>query len=222
MKIAAIVLAAGNSVRFNSKESKQCFLLKGKPVFSYSLTAFNNCKAITDLIVVTNKECIDEINSFIKVNKMSVSTVLGGKTRQESVKNGLAALKNYKEKDFVIIHDAARPLLTNEIIENVIEEVKKNKAVTTFINVEDTIAVSKTGDISTFVDRSSLAKIQTPQAFEYELICKAHKCAKDSNATDDCTLVMNLGTNVKLIQGSKQLIKLTTQEDLKILEAFIK
>lgn len=222
MKIAAIVLAAGNSVRFNSKESKQCFLLKGKPVFSYSLTAFNNCESIDSIILVTNENCKEELSTFVLKNKMSkVSVILGGKTRQESVKNALAALK-LEDNDYVIIHDAARPLISKEIIENVIKEVKVHKAVSTFIKVEDTIAINSDNNLSEFVDRTTLAKIQTPQAFEFWLIKKAHDNAKDLEATDDCTLVMKLGHQVKLIPGKKELIKLTTKEDLKILEAFIK
>lgn len=224
MKTVAIVLVAGNSKRFECDTSKQLFLLAGKPVFAYSLTTFNNSSSIDEVCVVANENCINEINEYVSKNKLEkVHTVLGGKERQDSVRNGLEFYKNLSDNDLVIIHDGARPLIDEEIINSTIEAVKKYDAVTTFIKTEDTICVADgTNSILEFIDRRKLMRVQTPQAFKYHLIRDAHKYAHTDCATDDCSLVMALPHTVKLIPGSKKLTKLTTLEDANYLETFIK
>ena len=222
MKTFAILLVAGKSTRFEGNISKQIFLLKGKPVFSYPLDSLINCRAIDQVIVVTNNETKDEIENYIG-NNSKVSVCLGGETRQLSVENGLAMIKNASLDDIVIIHDGARPLLDEEIIIRTVEAAKVDGAVTTFLPMEDTVAFSDFNEhIAGFADRTNLVKIQTPQAFKYGIISEAHKLATDTFATDDCSLVMRTLMQVKLVPGSKKLAKLTTLEDVNYLETFIK
>lgn len=222
MKTFAIVLVAGNSTRFENKISKQMFLLAGKPVFSYSLNAFAKSDLIDEVAIVTSKKHFKKIEEYVTTNKLQkAKVVLGGSTRQESVKNGLDSFAYATEDDYVIIHDGARPLIDDKIIELVIKSVKKNAAVTTALPMEDTIVTSDKNSIVEFEDRTKLSKVQTPQAFKFDLIKKAHE-TKTKNATDDCSLVMKMGVEVKLIPGSKQLTKITTIEDIKYLETFIK
>ena len=123
----------------------------------------------------------------------------------------------------VLIHDGARPLLDEDIINRTIEAAKEFGAVTTSLPMEDTVAIQDFEEhIIGMTDRSSLVKVQTPQAFKYGIINEAHKLASDSHATDDCSLVMKMLVQVKLIPGSKKLAKLTTMEDINYLETFIK
>ena len=221
MKTFAILLVAGKSTRFESNISKQIFLLKGKPVFSYPLDTLINCTTIDQVIVVTNNETKNEIENYIG-NNSKVSVCLGGETRQLSVENGLGMIKDASLDDIVIIHDGARPLLDEEIIIRTVEAAKVDGAVTTFLPMEDTVAFSDFNEhIAGFADRTNLVKIQTPQAFKYGIICAAHNAAKDELATDDCTLVKNLGYKVKIVPGDKKLLKITTKEDIKILESMM-
>lgn len=221
MKTFAILLVAGKSTRFENSISKQVFLLKGKPVFTYPLDALVNCSSTDEIVVVTSEEHKSEIEDYIN-NNPKVKVCLGGETRQLSVENGLALIKA-DENDIVLIHDGARPLLDEEIINRTITAAKEFGAVTTSLPMEDTVAIQDFEEhIIGMTDRSSLVKVQTPQAFKYGIISEAHKLANGSAATDDCSLVMKMLIQVKLIPGSKKLAKLTTLEDINYLETFIK
>lgn len=224
MKVVAVILVAGKSTRFDANVSKQVFLLGGKPVFTFSLNTFSKTNLVDEICVVTDESNRDQIESYVLENKLSnVKVVLGGETRQESVRNGLNAFDKYDDNDLIIIHDGARPLVDEEIINTIIEETKKYEAVTTCLQSEDTVAVSDSGGfILEFIDRRKLMRIQTPQAFKLGLLREAHKSARDYRATDDCSLVMSIPHQVKLIQGSKKLTKLTTIEDANILENYLK
>lgn len=218
----AILLLAGASTRFNASKSKQLFLLNGKPVFSYSLNTIAENKIIDEIIVVVNDEIKEEVSNFININKIDAKMVMGGKTRQESVKNALKS-SIAKDEDIILIHDGARPLIYNEIIENVINNAKKYGASTAYINEVDTLAVcSKEETIESFVDRNKIVRIQTPQAFKASLIKSAHEKANNLNATDDCSLILAMNKQVKLVLGSECLRKVTTMQDAKIIEGMIK
>lgn len=223
MKAVGVILVAGNSTRFGDKTSKQMFLLAGKPVFAHSLETFCNNSTIDEVCIVTNKENLAEIEKYVKANKLvKAHVILGGKTRQESVSNSIKYLEKYADNDLVIIHDGARPLLDSETLNSVISATKKYGAVTTAIPMEDTVCVTKTDVISSFADRKQMMRIQTPQAFEFGLLRKAHAKASNLEATDDCSLVMALPHEIKLIPGSKKLSKITTIEDIKYLETLLK
>ena len=215
MKVAAILLIAGNSSRFNSSTPKQLFSLKGKPLFTYPLAVFVNNKLIDDVIVVVNKNIKKDVEKFAS-NKVKI--VLGGTTRHESVSNALAAL-NYENNDIVIIHDGARPLIDEEIIKNSIEAAKKFGAVTTAINAEDTIAKFENNKINDYINRNEVVLVQTPQTFKFEIIKKAHSTLHE--CTDDTSIVKELGYKVHLIPGSKKLHKVTTIEDIKFIESIM-
>ena len=147
---------------------------------------------------------------------------MGGETRQESVNNALNTLK-LQDNDIVIIHDAARPLVDVFIINQVAKAANEFGAATAYLPATDTIAIKNENDeIVEFKNRDTIAQIQTPQAFKYGLIKKAHQSAKDNTATDDCSMVMKLGNKVKLVKGDKRFSKITTNEDIKYLEGLLK
>lgn len=223
-KISAIVLAAGSGSRMNSRTKKQYMLLKGKPVLWYSLFQFE--KSIVDeIILVTSgediefcqKEIVDKFE-FCKVKHI----IAGGKERFNSVYNGLLKVKG----DIVLIHDGARPLINQEIIENCIKETKKSGACVTGVPVKDTIkTVSKDMIVEGTPDRNTLWITQTPQTFESKLIKTAYnnmiKSTK-SNITDDSMVVEQFtDRRVKFVMGNYTNIKITTPEDIQLAELFL-
>ena len=220
-KLVGIVLMAGLSTRFGGPKNKQLCLLNGKPVFSYAIDTFANYKAFDELIIVVNNDNKVEIENYVKDNLYSAKFVIGGVTRQESVENALKNL-NLGKNDTVIIHDGARPLVDEKIINEVVSAASIYGSSTAYLEAIDTIAVKNENDeVVKFIDRTSVAQIQTPQGFRYGLLKKAHE---DSNkdATDDCSLILKLGETVKLVKGNKKFHKITTTEDIKYLEGLLK
>lgn len=219
-KIAAVILMAGLSSRFGGDINKQLCQLKGKPVFSYSLDTFAKQKNINQLIIVVNKNNQEIIENYTKSMGIPAYFVLGGQTRQESVEYALKAI--YQGTDLVIIHDGARPLVEEKQISCVLKEAAKFGASSTYIKSVDTIAkINDDKTVNCFMKRDELVQIQTPQAFKFDLLVKAHKLSLDNEATDDCSLVLSMGEKVKLVEGSKKLHKITTKEDLIFLEGII-
>ena len=219
MKTTAIVLYAGASTRFDAKKSKQVYLLKNKPVFAYSLIALAKSKHVDELVVVLNKEVEKQITDFIHKNRINAKVVLGGKTRQESVERGLRTIS---DTDIVLIHDGARPLIDDYIIERVIAGAISNGASTAYIPETDSVVQMNKSVVKEYLNRSQVAKIQTPQAFQFKVLTLAHKKAKKNSATDDCQLASSLGVRVKLVLGSEKYHKITTLEDIKFLEGYLK
>ena len=211
---------AGLSTRFERPENKQLSLLNGKPVFTYSIDTFASRK-LDQLVIAVNESNKEIVENYVEKAGISAKIVLGGKTRQESVRNSLAAL-DLGENDIVVIHDAARPLVDTFIINQVIKAAKEKGASTSYVEATDTIAINKNGEVDKFVDRTTIAQIQTPQAFNYGLLKKAHDSATCLEATDDCTLIMNQGGKVALVKGDKKYHKITTIEDIKYLEGLLK
>ena len=223
----ALIVAAGTGSRMGKDVPKQFLLVNNKPVLVYTLEAFNQNEDITTIYVVTSLDYINYVKDLCekyKLNKV-IGVIEGGKTRQESVYNGLKGIKAH-EKDIILIHDAARPLVSQDIIKNNIEACLKYDAVETVIKPSDTIINSLDGrKINNIPSRNELYQTQTPQTFKYGLILKAHeKALKEQlpNVTDDAKLVVSLGKDVHLVEGNKQNFKITTSDDLMIFEALTK
>ena len=225
MKNVAIVLAAGQGKRMNSKVQKQFLLIKEKPVLYYTLRAFENSELITDVILVTGKDEIEycqkeivEKYGFEKVRKI----VAGGKERYHSVHNGIQAID---EAEYVFIHDGARPFVNNEMIARAYNAVAVHKACVVGMPVKDTIKIAdEEGFAAQTPDRKKVWQVQTPQTFEYHLIKEAYEklmIEEPEGITDDAMVVETM-TNykVKLVEGSYRNIKITTPEDLDIATIF--
>lgn len=214
--IKAIILAGGYAKRINLKVPKQLVKVNKKPILAYTLDAFERCRAISAIILVTPKKYVLQYRNLIKGYgyKKIEQLCLGGRTRQKSVFNALRKIKNC---NYVIIHDGVRPLVNPEIILRVIRAVKRFDTVTCAVKAKDTIVEAKGGFINTVLCRNRLWHIQTPQAFKFDLIFKAHRKAKAKgifNATDDAQLLLRAKSKVKLIAGSYKNIKVTTRSDL--------
>ena len=219
MKTFAVVLSAGSSSRFAQEEKKQFYLIKGKPVLWYSLNAFNSSKRIDEIIVVAAKEDLEKVKEIVKEFNKVKSVVIGGSSRQESVKNGLDAIK--EENGFVLIHDSARPLVDEDIISRLLQSLEKFDGATPAIKVVDTTVKAVDGELISFENRDLLYFIQTPQAFRLDVIKKAHVKFLGQNATDDTQLVKLLGKKVAIIEGKEKLKKITKLEDTNAIEAYI-
>lgn len=220
-KLAGIILMAGLSTRFEGPENKQLSLLNGKPVFTYSIDTFGKRK-FDELVIAVNKDNKETIENYLKNAGISTKIVLGGDTRQGSVRNALSALK-LAENDIVVIHDAARPLVDTFIINQVVKAAEGKGASTAYLESTNTLAIkNENNEVIEFVDRKTIAQIQTPQAFRYGLLKKAHESAKDAEATDDCSLVMGFGGKIALVKGDKKYHKITTKEDILYLEALLR
>lgn len=224
----AIVLAAGKSERLNDiNVPKQLYLLNNVPLFMYSVLTFNNLEDIDEVYVVTNEECYERINQYLNLYHLEKvrGIILGGATRQESVYNALKKLEDngVKDDDIILIHDAARPLMDKFIIIDNIAGVKMYDAVTTAIKVKDTI-IKGDETLDGFVDRNELYQAQTPQSFRFRIIKDAHDNALKKNLmnmTDDSALVKENGQPVHIVKGTTANFKVTTIDDLKLLEMIV-
>ncbi len=221
-KFTAIVLSGGTGKRMNSDIPKQYMMLKDKPVLAHSLLAFEK-SPVDDVVIVCgagDEEYI--IKEFVeKYGLTKVSAVCaGGAERFNSVYNGLKACK---DTDYVLIHDGARPYVTDEIIKRNIEEVQKYKAVVTSVKATDTVKIADDdGFVVSTPERKSVYFMQTPQTFEYSLALDSYsKLIEELNndvevqVTDDAQVVeMYSDTKVKLIEGDYSNIKITVPKDL--------
>jgi D-ribitol-5-phosphate cytidylyltransferase len=226
----AIILAAGSGLRMGSNIPKQFINVNNKPLMIYPLETFSICEEIDEIIIVTSKQHINEVKGYIsQFNITKVKDVIeGGLTRQESVFNALTYLKNNNVNpyDNILIHDSARVLVSNEIIKNNINALTKYNAVDSVLPMTDSCIQSLDGTkITSLLKRSELYLSQTPQSFKFNTIYKAHeniKNLKNFEITDDCSLVLKMNEDVYLVEGSKLNFKVTTKEDLLLLESLLK
>ncbi|MBE5959716.1 MAG: 2-C-methyl-D-erythritol 4-phosphate cytidylyltransferase [Lachnospiraceae bacterium] len=224
-KVTAIVLAAGNGSRMKSKIKKQYMTICGKPVIAHTLSAFER-SGVDSIVLVTGSEEIEECRIIVeRENITKVEKIIaGGKERVDSVYEGLKACNN---ASYVLIHDGARPIITEELIKKCMQEVKECKACVLGVPVTDTIKVAdKDGNIESTPDRSTLWSIQTPQCFEYNLVKEAFdKMYNDGEVkvTDDAMVVEKYqNKKIKIVMGEYTNIKITTQSDVDIAEGFLK
>ena len=217
----AIIVAAGSGARMGTETKKQFLYILDKPVLAHTIEAIESCELVRDIIIVTASEDIITVKEIIdEIESEKVSEIVsGGEKRAVSVSLGLKAVKN--DSDIVLIHDGVRPVLTSDLIERVISDASEYGAAALGVLVKDTMkTVDNSGFIDKTLNRAELVAIQTPQCFKTEIIKKAYENF-DENATDDCALVESLGVKIKITEGSYSNLKLTTIEDLKILEALI-
>ena len=231
MNIALIVAAGSGSRMGNADKPKQFLPIYGKPLMIHTIEAFEVHDEIDAIVVVTNEAYIDQVKVWCKQYDLGKikAVVSGGDSRQISVHNGLQAVKAISKdpkNDIVLIHDAARPLISQRIITDNIRVCEKYDAVDTVIKASDTIVRSVNEEtISDIPARNELYQGQTPQSFKLSLILDAHEYVKThevNNVTDDCKLVLSLGKEVRLVEGSKQNFKITTFDDLMMLKALLK
>ncbi len=223
---AAVIVASGNSTRMGEGVSKQMLLLDNIPVVARAIMAFDKCEYISEIIVVAKEDEFYLYREFQKLYKFKkfVRLVSGGKTRQESVRNGFSAIS--KGTRFVAVHDGARCLVTPEQIEKVCAAAYKHGAATAATRAVDSVKVSsgKNLFIESSARREHIWLAQTPQVFKTEIYEMALKRADAEHieATDDNALVEGLGCNIKLVECGRSNIKITTPEDIPLALAILK
>lgn len=222
MKNIAIILASGTGERFGEKIPKQFYKFEGKTILEHSIDAFENNKNIDEIILVTNPKFRDLAEEILKNNDYKKVTKLlnGGKTRVESSYVGTSEAP---EESNVLIHDAVRAFVTQKIIDDNIEALKKYEAVGTAIDTVDTIIqVDENNVITAIPPRKFLKRVQTPQSFRANLIKKAHEMAlkdEDANFTDDCGLILRYNlAPIHIVDGDELNVKITHKNDLNIIK----
>lgn len=197
--------------------------LAGRPLLAWTLAAFKTCAAIDNIVVVASPDSVDRVRALVTEWRFdsSVSGVIpGGTTRQDSVRAGLAAVKN---APIVAVHDGARPLVTPDLIERGVALAHETGAAVCAVPARDTVklAAGQPPVVKSTLARESLWLAQTPQCFDRELLIEAHR-ATEVNATDDAALVEALGHAVTIYEGATSNLKVTTMEDLVLAEALMR
>jgi 2-C-methyl-D-erythritol 4-phosphate cytidylyltransferase len=217
-RVWAVVVAAGEGRRFGGP--KQFAALRGRPVLDWSLAAFESSPHVDAVILVLAHP--GEGGKYAARYAKIGAVVRGGERRQDSVACGVAALKGQSD-DIVLVHDGARPLVTQELIERVLDAARETGASVPAVPLEDTVKEAEKGRVVRTLDRSRLFRVQTPQGFALGLLQRALAQAKAEGAdvTDEAALVERLGLPVALVPGDPRNIKITSPLDLTMAEAFL-
>ena len=219
-RCGAVIVAAGSASRMGGID-KVMAPLNGEPMIVRTVRAFQNCDAISEIVVVTRQDLILPITSLCAQMDKVQAVVAGGSSRQESVHLGLNALSD--KCKLVAIHDGARPLISWQVIDRVVRAANTYGAAAPAIPVKDTIKVVQGGVVKETPDRASLQAVQTPQVFDFDILRGALKKAKQDGAqvTDDCSAVERIGLTVKIVEGEERNLKVTTPLDLKIAQLLL-
>ena len=219
-KVYVVVPAAGAGTRLGGEVRKQFLTLREKPIIVHTLQRFEHCSDVDEIAVAVPEQSIVEMEALVsryRLHKVGKVTV-GGEKRQDSVYNVLKKLM-LKATDIVLVHDGVRPFVEAKRISTLIRACKEQTAAVLAVQPKDTIRRSTGGGFfDETVDRNALWMIQTPQAFTSGLLLRAFEKAKKERfySTDEAALVERLGVRAKIVEGSYDNIKITTQEDLEL------
>lgn len=219
-RCGTVIVAAGSASRMGGID-KVMAPLGGTPMVARTAAAFQNCDAIAEIVIVTRPDLIRPISALCAGMDKVRAVVAGGSSRQESVWLGLNALS--EDIQLAAIHDGARPLVSNLVIDRTVRAANSYGAAAPAVPVKDTIKVIKGGLVEKTPERATLQAVQTPQVFDFDLLRGALKQAEEEKAavTDDCSAVERLGMKVKIVEGDERNLKVTTPMDLKIAEMLL-
>ena len=219
-RCGAVIVAAGSASRMGGID-KVMAPLNGEPMIARTVRTFQNCDAISEIVVVTRQDLILPVTSLCAGMDKVKAVVTGGSSRQESVHLGLNALSD--KCKLAAIHDGARPLISWQVIDRVVRAANTYGAAAPAIPVKDTIKVVQGGVVKETPDRAALQAVQTPQVFDFDILRGALKKAKQDGAqvTDDCSAVERIGLSVKIVEGEERNLKVTTPLDLKIAQLLL-
>ena len=219
-KCGAVIVAAGSASRMGGID-KVMAELGGEPMIRRTVRNFQNCDAISEIVVVTRPDLMEVIGKLCEGCDKLKTVVAGGKSRQESVALGLDALS--KDVKLAAVHDGARPFADWQLIDRCVRAANTYGAAAPAIPVKDTIKVVEGRVVKSTPDRATLFAVQTPQVFDFDLLRGALTKAEADGAavTDDCSAVERLGMSIKIVEGDERNIKITTPLDLKVAELFL-
>ena len=216
----AVIVAAGSASRMGGID-KVMAPLGGEPMIVRSVRTFQQCDAISEIVIVTREDLILPITNLCSGFSKVKAVVKGGSSRQESVHSGLNALSD--KMKLAAVHDGARPLISWQVIDRVVRAAHTYGAAAPAIPVKDTIKVVQGGVVTSTPDRSALRAVQTPQVFDFDLLRGALKKAEEDKVqvTDDCSAVEYMGMHVRIVDGDEKNLKVTTPMDLKIAQLLL-
>jgi 2-C-methyl-D-erythritol 4-phosphate cytidylyltransferase len=219
MGISVIILAGGQGSRMNSKRNKVYLEIGDHLVIDYSLNIFNQIEEVSEIICVYREGERNTLEERVKrvVSNKNIKYINGGRERKDSVSNALKIMN--KNNEYFAIHDGARPFITKDFVQSLIESAKKYDAVIPGLKVKDTIKLAKDGYVNKTLDRSKLVAIQTPQIFNIKYI--DNLIEPEFVGTDDSSFI-EIVEAVKIVDGLRYNIKITTKEDLWIAEGIIR
>lgn len=223
VNIYAIIVAGGSGSRMKSEIPKQFLPLKSKPILVHTVEKFLQIPAIRVIIVLPKNDIdywneITSSNETIQSLKTSITLTVGGASRFQSVKNGLATIKT---DGLVAVHDGVRPLVNLEIIQNSYKIATEKGTAVTSVWVKDSVRQVDENDGNIALDRTKLKLVQTPQTFQVSLIKKAFEVDEQPFFTDCASVLEFAGEKITLIDGAYENIKITTPEDMLVAEAFL-
>lgn len=222
-KVTCIVAAGGSGTRMGADVNKLFLKFADISVIVHTLKALQTCKEIDEIIISAKEDEIIKISEMVSGYSLTkVKTIVkGGKTRGESVLS--AAREVSSDADFVMIHDGARPLVTDKILTETIKSAQKHGAAACGVKPKCTLKAIDNGFIKDTVDREKTVEIQTPQVFKKELFDTMYSQSIDviNSATDDCVLAEKTGVKIAITEGSYKNIKITTPEDIEIAELLL-
>lgn len=214
-RCGAVIVAGGSASRMGGID-KVMADLGGEPMIRRTVRAFEQCDAVSEIVVVTRADLIGKIMGLCKDFSKVTAVVAGGDTRGKSVHNGLNALS--QKVKLVAVHDGARPLVSWQVIDRTIRAADAYGASAPAIPVKDTVKVVSGGIVTQTPDRATLRAVQTPQVFDFDLLRAAYaKLETDGvEVTDDCAAVERMGMSVKIVEGDERNLKVTTPMDLRL------
>jgi 2-C-methyl-D-erythritol 4-phosphate cytidylyltransferase len=220
----AIIVAGGTGTRMGAEVPKQLLKLKGRTILDRTLDPFRACPDIAGVIIAAAPSVLEHVESAIlpaECGETSIMAIPGGEERQDSVRNALSEVPS--DTDVIVVHDAVRPFIRSELINECVAAARRRGAVSVMLPVTETIKVVTSGRVFNTPDRATLWITQTPQAFQASILRAAHEAARHDGipATDDCMLAERLGHPVYVVEGSDENIKITTPTDLAVAAALL-
>lgn len=221
MEEYALIVAGGSGTRMKSKVAKQFLPLIGRPVLMHTIEAFKNYSPAINIIVVLPKGEVDQWKTLCETHFFDIPHTLahGGATRFQSVQNGLAKMP---VSGIVAIHDGVRPLVDKNTINTSFRIASKNGTAVATVHLKESLRITDQQNTTKAVERSKYRLVQTPQTFKLDLIKRAYEGNYSPSLTDDASVAESAGYKITLFEGSYENIKITTPEDLTIVEAIMK
>jgi len=223
MKTYVIIPAAGKGVRSGFSAPKQYLKIRGKELIVYTLEVFQKCKFVDEIIISADPFYFNVLQKIkIKYRLTKIKSIIeGGKQRQDSVYNALLTIKAEPD-DLIVVHDAARPLLPNEILNNAIITAREKGSALVCVKAKDTL-IKGDDFVDDYISRDEIYYVQTPQIFSYKEIKKAMDKAYSQNfyGTDESILVKRIGKRINIVEGSLINFKVTTESDLELLKKIV-
>jgi 2-C-methyl-D-erythritol 4-phosphate cytidylyltransferase len=224
MKVHVIIPAGGKGLRSGFSVPKQYLKINGRELIAYTLKTFQNCRSVDDVTISADPFYVNQLKKIKQKHKLSKvkSIVEGGKERQDSVYNALKLLKADAD-DLVCVHDAARALLSKDVLQNAINLAKKKGNALVCIKAKDTL-LKGNSVVKEYLDREEIYYVQTPQIFRYDILMKAFNKSYDEvyYGTDESMLVKRTGEEIFIAEGSASNFKITSKEDIKLFRMLVK